>query len=47
MTSLAHDELAAFLHLSETLRFSKSAKALNMSASALTRCIQRIEADVG
>jgi LysR family positive regulator for ilvC len=47
MTSLAHDELAAFLHLSESLRFSKSAKALNMSASALTRCIQRIEADVG
>jgi LysR family transcriptional regulator, positive regulator for ilvC len=47
MTSLAHDELAAFLHLSETLRFSKSAKALNMSASALTRCIQRIESDLG
>ena len=47
MTSLAHDELAAFLHLSESLRFSKSAKALNMSASALTRCIQRIETDLG
>ena len=47
MTSLAHDELAAFLHLSESLHFSNSAKALHMSASALTRCIQRIEADVG
>lgn len=47
MTSLAHDELAAFLHLSESLRFSKSAKALNMSPSALTRCIQRIETDLG
>jgi LysR family positive regulator for ilvC len=47
MTSLAPDELAAFLHLSDSLRFSKSAKALHMSASALTRCIQRIEADLG
>jgi len=47
MNSLAHDELAAFLHLSNSLRFSRSAKALNMSASALTRCIQRIEADLG
>jgi LysR family positive regulator for ilvC len=47
MTSLAHDELVAFLHLSESLHFSKSAKALNMSASALTRCIQRIETDLG
>jgi LysR family positive regulator for ilvC len=47
MTSLAHDELAAFLHVSESLHFSKSAKALNMSASALTRCIQRIESDLG
>lgn len=47
MTSLAHDELAAFLHVSESLHFSSSAKALNMSASALTRCIQRIESDLG
>jgi LysR family positive regulator for ilvC len=47
MTSLAHDELAAFLHVSESLHFSNSAKALNMSASALTRCIQRIESDLG
>jgi LysR family transcriptional regulator, positive regulator for ilvC len=47
MTTLAHDELAAFLHLSESLHFSKSAKALHMSPSALTRCIQRIEADLG
>lgn len=47
MTSLAHDELAAFLHLSESLRFSRTAKAMHMSASALTRCIQRIETDLG
>ena len=47
MTSLAHDELAAFLHVSESLHFGRSAKALNMSASALTRCIQRIETDLG
>jgi LysR family positive regulator for ilvC len=44
---LAPDELTAFLHLSESLHFSKSAKALHMSASALTRCIQRIEGDLG
>ena len=35
MSSLDHHELAAFLHLSESLHFGKSAKALNMSASAL------------
>jgi LysR family positive regulator for ilvC len=47
MTAPAHDDLAAFIHLSETLHFARSAKALHMSASALTRCIQRIEAELG
>jgi LysR family positive regulator for ilvC len=43
----APDDLAAFLHLSESLHFARSAKALHMSASALTRCIQRIEGELG
>lgn len=47
MTAPAHDDLAAFLHLSESLHFARSAKALHMSPSALTRCVQRIEADLG
>jgi LysR family positive regulator for ilvC len=47
MAALAHEELAAFLHLSESLHFAKSAKALHMSPSALTRSIQRIEAELG
>jgi LysR family positive regulator for ilvC len=47
MTIPAPDDLAAFLHLSESLHFARSAKALHMSASALTRCIQRIEAALG
>jgi LysR family positive regulator for ilvC len=47
MTSPGHDDLAAFLHLSESLHFARSAKTLHMSPSALTRCIQRIEADLG
>lgn len=41
------DEIRAFLHLAESLRFARSAKALHMSASALTRCIQRVEEDLG
>jgi LysR family positive regulator for ilvC len=47
MTAPAHHDLAAFLHLSESLHYARSAKALHMSPSALTRCIQRIEADLG
>jgi LysR family positive regulator for ilvC len=47
MTTPAQSDLAAFLHLSESLHFARSAKALHMSASALTRCVQRIEADLG
>ncbi len=47
MTAPAHDDLAAFLHLSDSLHFARSAKALHMSPSALTRCIQRIEGELG
>jgi LysR family transcriptional regulator, positive regulator for ilvC len=47
MTSAVHHELQAFLHLSESLHFARSAKALHMSPSALTRCIQRIEEELG
>lgn len=47
MTALGHDDLAAFIHLAESLHFARSAKALHMSPSALTRCIQRIEAELG
>jgi LysR family positive regulator for ilvC len=47
MTTPAQSDLTAFLHLSESLHFARSAKALHMSPSALTRCVQRIEADLG
>jgi LysR family transcriptional regulator, positive regulator for ilvC len=43
----SRDDLACFLHLAETLHFARSAKALHMSASALTRCIQRLEEQLG
>jgi len=47
MTSTAHSDLGAFLHLADSLHYARSAKALHMSPSALTRCIQRIEAELG
>lgn len=47
MTSTVHSDLAAFLQLAESLHYARSAKALHMSPSALTRCIQRIEAELG
>jgi LysR family positive regulator for ilvC len=47
MTTPLQDELAAFLHVAESLHFARSAKALHMSPSALTRCIQRIETELG
>jgi len=40
-------EIRAFLLLAETLHFARTAKALHMSASALTRCIQRVEEGLG
>jgi LysR family transcriptional regulator, positive regulator for ilvC len=47
MTSTTQSELLAFLSLAESLHFARSAKALHMSPSALTRCIQRIEEELG
>jgi LysR family positive regulator for ilvC len=47
MTGSPYHELNAFLHLAESLHFARSAKALHMSPSALTRCIQRIEDELG
>jgi len=37
----------AFVTLAETLHFSRSARRLNMSPSALTRAVQRMEEDLG
>src|SRR5687768_8439569 len=45
--TISPDDLSAFTHLADSLHFARSAKALHMSPSALTRCIQRIEADLG
>ena len=47
MTTSPHHELSAFLHLADSLHFARSARALHMSPSALTRCIQRIEEELG
>ena len=41
-----HQELSLFLHLAESLHFARSAKALHMSPSALTRSIQRLEEEL-
>lgn len=42
-----HDAYHAFLQLAESLHFSRSARALHMSPSALTRTIQRLEDALG
>ena len=47
MSGLPQHELHAFLHLAESLHFARSARGLHMSPSALTRCIQRLEEEVG
>jgi LysR family positive regulator for ilvC len=47
MASATHQELNIFLHLAESLHFARSAKAAGMSASALTRFVQRLEQDLG
>jgi LysR family positive regulator for ilvC len=47
MTGSDHEPLAQFLHLAETLHFARSARALHMSPSALTRSIQRLEESLG
>ncbi len=46
-TDPAHDLYGAFLHLAGTLHFSRTARALHMSPSALTRGIQRLEEQLG
>ncbi len=40
-------ELETFLHLAETLHFGKASQACNLSPSALTRSIQRLEEEIG
>ena len=42
-----HDALRLFAHLSESLHFGKTGRACNISPSALSRQIQRIESEVG
>ena len=39
--------LELFLHLAGSLHFSRTSQVCNLSASALTRVIQRLETDVG
>lgn len=43
MADATQDLYSAFLHLAGTLHFSRTARALHMSPSALTRGIQRLE----
>ena len=47
MSTSTQHELNAFLHLADSLHFARSARALHMSPSALTRSIQRIEEELG
>lgn len=47
MSSTHPEELSTFLHLADSLHFARSANALHMSPSALTRAIQRLEDDLG
>jgi LysR family transcriptional regulator, positive regulator for ilvC len=42
-----HDALRLFVHLSESLNFGKTGQACNISPSALSRQIQRLEDEVG
>ena len=47
MSSTAHQELSLFLHLADSLHFARTAQALHMSPSALTRSVQRLEDELG
>ncbi len=47
MASTPHQDFSLFLHLAESLHFARSAQALHVSPSALTRAIQRLEQEVG
>jgi LysR family positive regulator for ilvC len=42
-----HHELALFLHLSRSLHFGRTSRECHVSPSALSRTIQRLEAEVG
>ena len=41
------EELKLFRHLAESLHFGKTSRACHVTPSALTRTIQRIEAELG
>lgn len=43
----SHQDFSLFLHSAESLHFGRSAKALHVSPSALTRAIQRLEHELG
>jgi len=47
MTTASHQEFSVFLQLADSLHFARSAQALHMSPSALTRAIQRLEDELG
>jgi LysR family positive regulator for ilvC len=47
MATSQHQEFSIFLHLADSLHFARSAQALHMSPSALTRTIQRLEEQLG
>lgn len=47
MAATSHQDFSVFLHLADSLHFARSAKALHMSPSALTRAIQRLEEELG
>ena len=47
MASPSHQDFSLFLHLADSLHFARSAQALHVSPSALTRAIQRLEQEVG
>jgi LysR family positive regulator for ilvC len=47
MAATSQQDFSLFLHLAESLHFARSAKALHVSPSALTRAVQRLEEEVG
>ncbi len=47
MPATPHQDLSLFLHLADSLHFARTAQALHMSPSALTRSIQRLEDELG
>src|SRR4051794_9527012 len=47
MVGAVYQDFKLFLHLADSLHFGRTAKALHVSPSALTRAIQRLEQEVG